>query len=163
MSKPHLPYTRDCFVCGEHNPHGLRLKFRRENGKVFADFTPEKHHAGFRNIVHGGILATILDEAMFWAAATATKKFCLAAELSVRFVKKVTVGQNLIVEAEFFADRGRLWESRAEIRDGKGTVFARGSCKQAPMSVAEMKHAAADFLPAADAASARDLFPDLAS
>jgi len=66
MSKLALPYTRDCFVCGAHNPHGLRLRFRREGDEVRADFTPQTQHAGFRGIVHGGILSTVLDEAMFW-------------------------------------------------------------------------------------------------
>ena len=57
MSKLELPYTRDCFVCGAHNPHGLHLRFRREGDEVHADFTPQPQHAGFRGIVHGGILS----------------------------------------------------------------------------------------------------------
>ena len=61
MSELQLPYTRDCFVCGAHNPHGLRLRFRREGDEVRADFTPQPQHAGFRGIVHGGVLATFFD------------------------------------------------------------------------------------------------------
>ncbi len=99
MSKQQLPYTRDCFVCGAHNPHGLQLRFHREGDEVHADFTAQPQHAGFRGIVHGGILATVLDEAMFWAAASTQKQFCLAAELNVRFVDKVIVGQKLVCVA----------------------------------------------------------------
>lgn len=147
MSAVHLPYTRDCFACGAHNAHGLHLRFRREGDEVQADFTPQPQHAGFRGIVHGGILATVLDEAMFWAAASTTKRFCLAAELNVRFVSKVAVGQKLTVVARLRADRGRLWESSAELRDAEDKVCVHATCKQIPMDPEAMKDAAIDFLP----------------
>jgi uncharacterized protein (TIGR00369 family) len=161
MSTLALPYTRDCFVCGAHNPHGLRLRFRRDGDEVRADFVPEPQHAGFRGIVHGGILATVLDEAMFWAAATAKKQFCLAAELNVRFVNKVAVGQKLVCIARLKTDRGRLWESEAELRDEQGTVYARATCKQVPMSLESMKDAAVDFLPDPATTDGMKLFADL--
>jgi uncharacterized protein (TIGR00369 family) len=161
MSKQQLPYTRDCFVCGAHNPHGLHLRFHREGDEVHADFTAQPQHAGFRGIVHGGILATVLDEAMFWAAATTQKQFCLAAELNVRFVDKVTVGQKLVCVARLKADRGRLWESEAELRDENGKVYVRATCKQVPMNVEAMKDAALDFLPDPATAEGRKLFDGL--
>jgi uncharacterized protein (TIGR00369 family) len=160
MNKLQLPYTRDCFVCGAHNAHGLHLRFRREGEEVLADFTPQPQHAGFRGLVHGGILATVLDEAMFWAAASTTKRFCLAAELNVRFVSKVIVGQKLTVVARLRADRGRLWESSAELRDEAGTVCARATCKQIPMTLDEMKDAAVDFLPDAATLEGMRLFAE---
>jgi acyl-coenzyme A thioesterase PaaI-like protein len=156
-----LPYTKNCFVCGAHNPHGLHLRFRREGDEVRADFTPAAHHAGFRDIVHGGIISTALDEAMFWAAATTTKRFCLAAELNVRFQRRVSAGQQYLIIAKLDADRGRIWQSSAELRDAAGKVCARATCKQIPMDVAAMKHAAVDFLPDPATAEAIKLFPDL--
>jgi uncharacterized protein (TIGR00369 family) len=161
MSTLALPYTRDCFVCGAHNPHGLRLRFRRDGDEVRADFTPQPADAGFRGIVHGGILSTVLDEAMFWAAATAKKQFCIAAELNVRFVNKVAVGQKLVCIARLKTDRGRLWESAAELRDEQGTVYARATCKQVPMNLAAMKDAAADFLPDPVTTDGMKLFANL--
>src|ERR1043166_9592123 len=100
MSAVELPYTKNCFVCGAHNPHGLHLRFRQVGREVHADFVPASQHAGFRDIVHGGIISTALDEAMFWAAACQMKRFCLAVELNVRFLKKVSVGQTLLIVAE---------------------------------------------------------------
>lgn len=162
MSDTRLPYTRHCFVCGAHNPHGLHLRFCREGDTVIAEFTPQPEHAGFRGIVHGGILGTILDEAMFWAAASIQRRFCLAAELNIRFLKKVSVGQKLRCVARLKADRGRLWESEAELLDETGVVCARATCKQMPMTIADAKFAAEDFLPDSDTVPAAELFPNLA-
>ncbi len=156
-----LPYTRNCFVCGAHNAHGLQLKFRHEGDEVRADFTPLPRHAGFRGIIHGGILSTVLDEAMFWAAAVATRRFGLAVDLNVRFMKKVSVGDALTVVASFVADKGRLWESRAELRLSDGTVVARATCKQMPMSAEEMRFAAGDFLADPAAMATAELFSGL--
>ena len=161
MSATLLPHTHGCFVCGVNNPHGLHLRFRREGDAVVTEFVPQQHHAGFRDIVHGGILATVLDETMFWAAACATRRFCLAAELNVRFLKKTGLGQRLLCVAHLTADHGRLWESRAELRDEPGTVYARATCKQVPISVADMRAAAEDFLCDEHTIAARELFPDL--
>jgi len=158
--KLQLPYTRDCFVCGAHNSHGLHLRFRRDGDEVMAEFTPQPQHAGFRGIVHGGILATVLDEAMFWAAAVTQKRFCLAAELNVRFVKKVVVRQKLLVIARLKLDRGRVWESSAELRNEAGAVCAHATCKQMPMTLEQMKDAAMDFLPDPDTTEAMRLFGD---
>jgi acyl-coenzyme A thioesterase PaaI-like protein len=156
-----LPYTKNCFVCGAHNPHGLQIRFRQVGDEVQADFQPAAHHAGFRDIIHGGIISTVLDEAMFWVAATRTRRFCLAAELNVRFLQPVAVGQPCRLVAQLIADRGRIFQSSAELRDAAGQVLARATCKQIPMNTAAMHHAAADFLPDPETDAAMALFPIL--
>jgi len=161
MNELLLPYTQNCFVCGRHNHHGLHLQFRRVGDEVHCEFTPQAEHAGFRGIVHGGLLATVLDEAMFWAAASTTKKFCLAAELNVRFVRKVRVGQPLLCVARLVADRRRIWESSAELRDAAGQVCASATCKQMPMPIEAAKEAAQDFLADPATAAGMKLFADL--
>ena len=153
-----LPYTKNCFVCGAQNPHGLGLRFRQEGDEVVSDFIPTPHLAGFRDIVHGGIISTALDEAMFWAAACRMKRFCLAAELEVRFVRKVTLGQAYRLVARFEADRRRIWLSSAELRDAAGQQYATASCKQIPMDLPSMQHAAGDFIADPATAEAVKLF-----
>ena len=84
-----LPTSSGCFVCGEENPAGLRTRFYVENGAVQASLMPAEHHCGYRNVVHGGVVAAILDECMGWAAARASARMCVTAELNVRYVRNV--------------------------------------------------------------------------
>lgn len=156
-----LPYTKSCFVCGSQNPHGLGLRFRIAGNEVHGDFTPKPEHAGFRGIIHGGIISTVLDEVMIWAASVTQKRFCVAADLNVRFLKRVSVGQKYLIVGKLEADRGRIWESSGELRDEAGVVCARATSKQVPLKLADMKEMTEDFLPDSSTASVSMLFPDL--
>ncbi len=53
-----------CFVCGQRNPFGLHLVFRQEEDSIVADFQPREEHQGFPGVIHGGIVAALLDEAL---------------------------------------------------------------------------------------------------
>ena len=53
-----------CFVCGDKNDIGLKLDFYEKDGKARAEFTPEKKFEGYKDILHGGILSSLLDEVM---------------------------------------------------------------------------------------------------
>src|SRR5882672_11297965 len=136
-----LPHTHSCFVCGESNPLGLKLRFHTDGRVVTTRFTPHAEHIGFKGVVHGGLIATVLDEIMVWACAVQTKKFAFCAELNVRFVTPLKPGQEVLVTGELVADRKRLFEAKAEVRDSNGVVYATGSGKYLPikeMDVAEM-------------------------
>src|SRR5579862_5670516 len=89
-----LPHTNQCVVCGPANPHGLRLHLHvdTETGVVTTTFAPQSHHMGFEGIVHGGLLSTVLDEAMVWAASWHGKQFCVCGELNVRFRQNARIG-----------------------------------------------------------------------
>jgi len=63
-----LPHTHSCFVCGEANPLGLKLRFESDGQIVRTRFTPCPDHMGFKDVIHGGLLATVLDEIMVWFA-----------------------------------------------------------------------------------------------
>src|SRR5437762_54292 len=75
-----LPTTKGCFVCGQQNPLGLKLRLETDGTSVQAQFTPEVVHVGFKGIVHGGIISTLLDELMVWACAVQTRRFAFCAE-----------------------------------------------------------------------------------
>ena len=58
---------KNCYGCGIENPIGLKLLFREEEGKAKAEFVPEKYHQGWPEVVHGGLICALLDEAMGYA------------------------------------------------------------------------------------------------
>jgi acyl-coenzyme A thioesterase PaaI-like protein len=59
------PNSRMCFVCGIDNPIGLHLKFYTDDeGRCIARFQPKAEHQGFPGQLHGGLISTLLDEAM---------------------------------------------------------------------------------------------------
>src|ERR1700694_4891372 len=70
MSLIELPHTRGCVACGHDNPHGLGLALHveTEDGTVTVQFVPRAQDIGFEGIIHGGVLAMVVDEAMVWAA-----------------------------------------------------------------------------------------------
>src|SRR5436309_8616686 len=132
-----LPNYRGCYVCGDENPRGLNVRFEVEDGAVRTQFIPDADHMGYHGRVHGGVLSALLDETMGWAPCVLMKRFCVAVELRIRFLKPAPIGKPLIVRGEMTADRGRIWEAQGEIRDEEGQVYARGTGKYFPLSLEE--------------------------
>ena len=142
-----LPHTRSCFVCGEANPLGLNLRFETDGRVVRSRFEPRTEHAGFRQTVHGGLIATVLDEAMVWACAVRTARFGFCAELNVRFVRPLSPGQSVTITAELTNNRrGKLFEAGAELRDHNGHVLASATGKYIPVKEIQLSEMARDFV-----------------
>ncbi len=105
-----------CFACGTENPGGLHLVFERGGRGVVAFFTPERRHQGYKGVVHGGIISTILDEAMAHAAIKACH-YPVTAEISVRFRGALSVGQKVQVEGWIGGTPAhRLLEAASEMK-----------------------------------------------
>ena len=121
-----------CFACGPKNPIGLHLDFRFEGGDYVADFTPQRHHQGFVGIVHGGIQAALLDEAMarlVWAEGIEA----VTAQMECRFKKPVLTGHPLRVAGRIDSQRGRVVLTSAELRGADGDVLASAKGKMLKM------------------------------
>jgi uncharacterized protein (TIGR00369 family) len=133
---PHLelPHTAGCFVCGRDNPLGLRLSsiVDTETGNVQTTFTPKPEHIGFEGITHGGILATVMDELMVWCAIWASRKACVAGELSLRFIQRALPGDELKATASITRNRSRMIETFGEIRVND-KVICTATAKYVPL------------------------------
>jgi len=131
-----LPHTPNCLVCGRSNPHGLHLSLHVDpiTGVVTTTFVPTKDHIGFEGIVHGGVLATVLDEAMVWAATWHGKRFCVAGEMSVRFRQSANVGEPLLVTAAIDLARSKLITATGEVRRAAdNTLLTTATGKYVPL------------------------------
>src|SRR5512137_1969732 len=121
---------RACFVCGERNPIGLKLRLRTdpEKGRSETEVTFAAHFQGWAGIVHGGLLAAVLDEAMIYAAGA--KGFtCVTGEMMVRYIKPVSTGVAYALRGRSIEDKGRIVLAESELVDGAGEQVARASGK----------------------------------
>ena len=142
-----LPHTHSCFVCGETNPLGLKLRFHTDGRVVTARFKPCPEHIGFKGVIHGGITATVLDEIMVWACVVATKRFAYCAELNVRYLKPLAPDQEVAVTSELVADRkGRIFEAKATVLDAVGEPMVQATGKYMPIREADAALMMADFV-----------------
>jgi uncharacterized protein (TIGR00369 family) len=129
-----LPHTHHCFVCGESNASGLKLRFATDGRVVQTRFRLRDVHIGFRNVVHGGILTTVLDEIMVWACAVPTRRFAFCAELTVRFVNPVRPEDEITATGELLANRkNRIFEAKAALTNPAGRLFAEAAGKYLPI------------------------------
>jgi acyl-coenzyme A thioesterase PaaI-like protein len=121
---PHARPQPGCFVCGQDNPNGLRIRYElQESGEITATWTPAPAWEGFRGIVHGGVVSTVLDEAMSKAVAAAGCE-ALTAELRVRFRRHVTSGDTFLIRGWISGRTKRKIETEATLRAADGTEHA---------------------------------------
>jgi uncharacterized protein (TIGR00369 family) len=115
-----------CFGCGPRNPYGLKMKFYSDEKVVVSWVTVPEHLCGWDNLVHGGVITTILDEIMSWSAIYLLKRFILTKSIRVDFLKPLCVGQRLRAEGsvQSVAD-GREASVAGVICDPEGRPCAR--------------------------------------
>lgn len=113
---------------------------------------------GYRNIVHGGIAATLLDEVMTWAAIVTMRKPCVAAEMSFRLKHPIAVGTRLTVSGMLTKNLRRILLTEGDIRDPDGTVLVSASGKYVPMPADGVGLCEKDFVFAPDVISPHELF-----
>jgi uncharacterized protein (TIGR00369 family) len=115
-----------CFACGKNNPDGMRLRFTydKERRCFVCRFRLGRRYTGPPGHSHGGIIATILDEAM-GKVNRLRDVVAVTSEITVNYLKPVPLGQPLRVESREVKVKGRKHINRAEILNEKGEVLAR--------------------------------------
>jgi len=116
-----------CFICGLENPVGLQLKiYEIEPGVIEATYTAPAHHQGYPNVLHGGIVAAILDEMSGRAhmGDPSQPRFLFTAKLEVKYRKNVPIGKPLRIVGKAGKTKGRMAEGWAGVYDETGTLLA---------------------------------------
>ena len=119
-------------MCGKHNPDGLQLTFELDQatGNAHTEFIPQDRHQGYNGVVHGGILATLMDEVMancLWLRGIPA----VTAKMSLRYREPVPVGQRLLIYGQLVQERPKIamaegWittANGARLVDASGTFF----------------------------------------
>jgi len=118
-----------CFGCGQENPIGLKLSFQWDGKTARAEFTPTKFYQGWSGLVHGGIIMSILDEAMAYAALFEGMN-CVTAKMQVKLRRPASIGEPLIITSSTIKKARKLIETRAAISLKDGTLIAEGTATQ---------------------------------
>ena len=127
----HVENNNRCFACGKENPFGLQVSpdIDPDGTQVKIECTPPVHFQGWTNVIHGGILSTLLDEAITYVGIASFDGPAVTAQLEVRFKKPATAGEKLIIIANRVKMTKRLIEAEAYINSENGTRIAEGSGK----------------------------------
>jgi uncharacterized protein (TIGR00369 family) len=117
-----------CFACGPSNGHGLQLKFNKgPNGSTSTVSIPPRFES-YEGVVHGGVVATLLDAAMIHALQGHYGKDPLTCRLEIRFLRPVPPGELLTLNARRAGSRGRVLLADAELLcSGVCCARARGA------------------------------------
>jgi uncharacterized protein (TIGR00369 family) len=118
----------NCFVCGENNPNGLRLSFEidKEKQTLRTTFIASPTFQGWDGIVHGGIISTLLDEAMAKLVFELGHR-AVTASLEVKFKKPAPILEPLHIFGEIAEVNKRLLRARAHVAKEDGTILATGT------------------------------------
>jgi len=115
----------NCFACGSQNPIGMRLQIEFGEGSARAAWTAGDDYVGWSDKLHGGIIATLLDEVMAWAPSS-FDSWAVTAEMSIRYRSPATPGEELVAEGRVVDRRRRIYEVRGEVRGADGRLVAEG-------------------------------------
>jgi len=120
------PNSNHCFVCGRNNPHGLHLKFYESSpGEVTVEYTVPEQFQGYPGVVHGGVVAAILDEVTGRTQMGGDPpRFMFTARLDIRYRKNVPTGKPLRIVGRVKSSRERTATATGEIFGPDGDLLA---------------------------------------
>ena len=118
-----------CFACGQKNPIGLRADFEVDPAACtsYASVRIAPEYQGWQDVVHGGVLATLLDEACIYACRTRVEQ-CVTAEIQIRYRKPVPVGATVELFGKIIDAGRKVWHAEAQLKID-GALFAEAQAK----------------------------------
>jgi uncharacterized protein (TIGR00369 family) len=121
---------KTCFGCGADNECGLKLKlkFDEDTKTAYGEYTAIQTLEGPPNIIHAGVIASLLDETMI----TVNKYMdimTLTGELTIRYLQPAFIKENLYIRGWYVKKNKRIIENRAEIENEMGKIVARAKGK----------------------------------
>jgi acyl-coenzyme A thioesterase PaaI-like protein len=120
------PNSKHCFVCGRENPYGLKLDFFETSpGEVIVDTIVPEQFQGYPGVVHGGVVAAMLDEVTGRVHMGGNPpRFMFTARLDIRYRKNVPIGQPLHIVGRAGKRRERTAVASGQIFGPSGELLA---------------------------------------
>lgn len=132
MIKLSNPYSRhpdyNCFGCSQKNPIGLRMQFFEDGDEIVSTWEPEKDYAGYHDVLHGGIQATMMDEIASWVVFMKLDTAGVTYQLNTRYRKPVMIPAGPIsLRASLVKVERRMAEIQVKLFDGKGQLCSEST------------------------------------
>jgi uncharacterized protein (TIGR00369 family) len=125
VNNPFDPEKNPCFGCGPQNPVGLKLRFEETENEVLTKWDPIGYFQGYHNVVHGGIVATLLDEVAAWFVQVKLGTAGVTSELHVKYLLPVHLSKGIITVVATLMDReDRRAKLKCQLRDGESRLCA---------------------------------------
>jgi uncharacterized protein (TIGR00369 family) len=128
MTKISLEDNDKCFACGMQNLEGLRIVWTIDGTKMSGQFTPGEKYQGWKGIVHGGIIATLLDESMTRLVCHAYNH-AVTAEMTVRYVMPALIDSTLFICGDIVSKQKRIVHLKSTIHDSTHKLIAHATGK----------------------------------
>jgi len=124
--------SKNCFICGVENPVGLHLHFyETEPGVIESEYIAPEHFEGYPGVLHGGIVAAILDEISgraYMGTDPKNPRFMFTGKLEVKYRKNVPIGKPLKLVGRVMEDKGRAAKAWGGIYDAQtGELLAEAT------------------------------------
>ena len=133
------PNSDWCFVCGRRNPVGLQMSFYdNDKDEVFSDYTVPAHYQSYPGVVHGGILASMLDEVVARVSMIENPhRFMMSVRLEAKYRLPVPVETPIRIESRIIRLKSRLGKARGQVllADGRVACEAEMSLANIPTDV----------------------------
>jgi acyl-coenzyme A thioesterase PaaI-like protein len=122
---PNYPY---CFVCGDKNKRGLKVAFYYDDGKAKAEYIPSREYEGYKDILHGGIISSLLDEVMI-QSIIARGILTFTIQMEVKFKTLAKIGEKILLEGHIIQDKGKIIVTEGNAFKLDGTIIATAKGK----------------------------------
>ena len=113
----------DCFACCPDNPYGLRMEFYEDGDDIVSFWRPDAHYQGWSGVMHGGILATLVDEVAGWVVTRKRQTTGVTSRMNVQYKKPLMADEpQLTVRAHIVSNRRNIYTIAASIANAMGEV-----------------------------------------
>ena len=128
------PYTNlkgyNCFGCSPNNIYGLRMEFVEEGDFIISEWIPVDYFSGYKNVLHGGVQATLMDEIASWAVQIKLKTAGVTANLNIKYKKPVFISKNkILIKARIEKYMKKIAYIHTELYNSEGELCSEGEVK----------------------------------
>ena len=125
IRNPYDATQNGCFGCSVSNPIGLKLTFEESEHFLHAVWEPSPEYQGYKNVLHGGIIATLLDEIGAWCVSVKAGTSGVTSSLTVKYLKPAYISKgSFTLDAEITSREGSITRLRCRLFDGDGIQCA---------------------------------------